>query len=476
MPYPNSNILNVVIPQTSGSFLNGQAPFIERIISGSNLILQTDSTGLLIGSSDVTINNITTTNISASGNITASNLWIKTNITDAGSLNVLGNSTLTNTFVTNLTASNISASGQVTATGFSGSLYGTSSWATDSVNSTNVNISSINTNATHYVTFVDGTTGNKSLKTDIDILSYNPLGNSLSLGNTSGSVLIGGGAGQITLSNIYGTNASLSVGSIVANEFSTFSVGNVAGGENLLVSIGGGSSKISTNLPITSSNATQANSWTEGSIITAGGVGIGKNLYVSGSTWLYGDLTLFGSSSIVYISSSQVIINDNIIQLNAYSPFERYAGIEVYDSGSNQRSASLLWDGNKDNWITVDQNNSSSNIIVGPTASFGTDPGILTSNFIPKAYDDTGITNSKLSDDGTTLSYTGTTISSSRMLTTTSSFSTATIITGSSPGVGNVPAHPTSSGMPGQFAVDNNYFYIYSNNIWKRIQISNWNP
>ena len=204
-----------------------------------------------------------------------------------------------------------------------------------------------------------------------------------------------------------------------------------------------------------------------------------------------GDFTVFGSSSVVYISSSTVIINDNIIQLNAYFPFERYAGIEVFDSGSNQRSASLLWDGHNDNWITVDQNNSSSNVIVGPTASFGTNPGSLTANNIPKAYDATGITTSSLSDDGTTLRYTGNVISASSITASygtftyitgalvtyvTGSFTTLTIATGSSPGPGNVavPQHPTASGMPGQINVDNNFVYVYTNNIWKRVPLSTW--
>ena len=51
-----------------------------------------------------------------------------------------------------------------------------------------------------------------------------------------------------------------------------------------------------------------------------GGVGIGKDLYVSGSTFLYGDLTIYGSSSIVNISSSTVVIGDNRLLLNAGKP------------------------------------------------------------------------------------------------------------------------------------------------------------
>jgi hypothetical protein len=28
--------------------------------------------------------------------------------------------------------------------------------------------------------------------------------------------------------------------------------------------------------------------------------------------------------------------------------------------------------------------------------------------------------------------------------------------------------------MPGQINVDNNFIYVYTNNIWKRVPISNW--
>ena len=125
------------------------------------------------------------------------------------------------------------------------------------------------------------------------------------------------------------------------------------------------------NLYVSSSNNVISYTDDTGALNVAGGARIGKDTWISGSLNVAGDFTVFGSSSVVCISSSTVIINDNIIQLNAYVPYERYAGFEVYDSGSNQRSASLLWDGDQDNWMTVDQNNSASNIIIGPTASFG---------------------------------------------------------------------------------------------------------
>jgi hypothetical protein len=706
MPYPNSNILNIIIPQTSASIdpTSTQAPFVERIISGSRLVLQTDTTGTLIGSSDLNVNSITASNISASGYISASNLYVKTNITDAGTLTVVGastlagltgttatfsglvsasagltasaiqdagtltvvgvttlagltgttatfsglvsasagltasaiqdagtltvvgnsilttvtasnisasgnisssneyiagtltvignstlsnvfatnitasnisasgnisastlrvvssivdggsltvlgnttlgdavgdttqitgstslsgsfsvvgistfsglvsasagltasaiqdagtltvvgNSTLGNTFVTNLTASNISASGQIIASSFTGSLLGTSSWANVSLSSS---VDKINDNSTYYVTFVNNT-GSSALKADADILSYNPLLNRVIIGNTTGSLFISNDTGtnpnSIALFNANDNQGSIiQIGSPSTNATASLYVGNQSNGFRVLTGQGNNTGVV-TELTTNITNATNATSYTDttAALRVDGGARISKDTWISGSLNVAGDLTIFGSSSVVYISSSTVIINDNIIQLNAFFPYERYAGFEVFDSGSNQRSASLLWDGQNDNWITVDQNNSSSNVIVGPTASFGTNPGSLLANNIPKAYDATGITTSSLSDDATTLRYTGNVISASSITASygtltyitgalvtyvTGSFTTLTISTGSAPNAGGiVPQHPTASGMAGQINVDNNFVYVYTNNIWKRVPLSTW--
>lgn len=722
MPYPNSNTLNIVIPQTSASLQGGQAPFVETIISGSRLILQTDSFGFLTGSSDINVNSITASNISASGYISSSNLYVKTNITDAGTLTVVGastlagltgttatfsglvsasagltasaiqdagtltvvgNSTLSNVFATNITASNLSASNKIVASEITASnelfvgtgpayrtygeaavnenlarLYvsgsatifskyatlnlatsasdagaqssilfsrlassgsetvfqprmqlGTESGSNDlrvyayyvstdpdnnaQASGSNIvpgtraifkqsgyfgvgNFISYGANGGASKTYVSslpgydgivgpdamltilpmdsasfGSAGSKSANRNIlNIMSYDTssimfisgsdgyvlLGKNTTdginrlqvAGNVSASAYTGSSAnftnliatnitssnisasgnisantltviGNSTLSNVFATNITASNISASSNISSStlYVVGNGTINGDLRVNgnsiLGDSLSDVNTSsgsLRVLNTTNNDQLTYTNGALVVDGGVGIGKNLFVSGSMLVNGDFTVFGSSSVVYISSSTVIINDNIIQLNAFFPYERYAGFEVFDSGSNQRSASLLWDGKNDNWITVDQVNSASNIIVGPTSSFASDNITgFTTNRIPKAYDATGITDSALSDNGTTLSYTGTTISSSILTATTGSityitgalvtyvtgsFTTLTIVTGSNPGAGAVPSTPTSAGMPGQINVDNNFIYVYTNNIWKRVPISNW--
>ena len=580
MPYPNDNKLNIVISQTSGSADgSGKFPFTERIISGSNLFILTDANGNLTGSTSIpggsftnlTVTSLTASFISSSNSIIANDLTtvgntiLGSNIGDtiqitgstsiSGGLSVVGNTTLQNTFVTNLTASNISASGNISAstlrvensivdggsltvlgntvlgdaitdttritgsTLISGSLtvIGNIAGTIDSASA--VTVSSINTNSTYYVTFVDGTTGVRQLKADTDILSYNPSLNRVTVGNTSGSLLISNDTGtnpnSIALfNNNDNQGATIQVGAPSQNLTASLYVGNQANGFRVLTGQGINTGVI-TELPVSASNqilfsnTTNATSWTNGGALTVGGgVGIGKNLYVSGSTFLYGDLTIYGTGSVVNISSSTIIIGDNRIQLNAGTPVQRYAGIDVFDSGSgtftNNVTSSLLWDGLNDNWLLVSNNQTTGNpltqssaiMIGGPSGSFGNET-LLTVNYIPKVQS-TGknLQNSSLIDNGTLLSYTGTGISASQITAsnltvqytgsityatgvyityTTGSFTTLTITTGSSPGVGaQVPATPTSSGLAGQINVDNNFIYVYTNQVWKRVPLSTW--
>ena len=339
------------------------------------------------------------------------------------------------------------------------------------------------------------------------------------MGNTSGSLLISNDTGTNPNSiALYNSNdnsgATIQVGQPSQNLTASLYVGNQANGFRVLTGQGINTGVI-TELPVSASNqilfsnTTNATSWTNGGALTVGGgVGIGKNLYVSGSTFLYGDLTIYGTGSVVNISSSTIIIGDNRIQLNAGTPVQRYAGIDVFDSGSgtftNNVTSSLLWDGLNDNWLLVSNNQTTGNpltqssaiMIGGPSGSFGNET-LLTVNYIPKVQS-TGknLQNSSLIDNGTLLSYTGTGISASQITAsnltvqytgsityatgvyityTTGSFTTLTITTGSSPGVGaQVPSTPTSSGLAGQINVDNNFIYVYTNQVWKRVPLSTW--
>ena len=505
--FANRNILNIMSYDTSSiMFISGSDGYVllgKNTTDGINRLQVAGniSASAYTGSSAI-ITNITASNISASGNISASTLRVETSIVDggtltvlgntvlgdaitdttritgsasiSGSLSVVGNSTLQSTFVTNLTASNISASGFIS--GSDGIFAGDVAVNGGDITTTFTSASVFNTNATS-VSIGGGATG--------QVLLGNSAGTVKSAGDfIAGTNIIKDGSGGLSVT----VTSALTT---IAGDLRVDGQDIQANGGNVNLTLGTNELTVPVELVVSkNANATSYDS-TTAALQVDGGARISKDTYISGSLNVAGDFTVFGSSSVVYISSSTVIINDNIIQLNAFFPFERYAGFEVFDSGSNQRSASLLWDGQNDNWITVDQNNSASNIIHGPTASFGTNPDSLIANNIPKAYDATGITTSLLSDDGTTLRYTGNVISASSITASygtftyitgalvtyvTGSFTTLTIATGSSPGPGNVavPAHPTASGMAGQINVDNNFVYVYTNNIWKRVPLSTW--
>jgi hypothetical protein len=106
---------------------------------------------------------------------------------------------------------------------------------------------------------------------------------------------------------------------------------------------------------------------------------LGGDLYVSGN------LQVLGSSTNVSLQSSTVDIGDNIILVNAYSPFQRYAGLSAYDSGSSLASGSILWDSETDTWLT---NGSTLNKIVGVKGNNSGGTNSLTQWYFPRVTSD----------------------------------------------------------------------------------------
>lgn len=118
--------------------------------------------------------------------------------------------------------------------------------------------------------------------------------------------------------------------------------------------------------------------------------------YVSGSNIVVNNLTVTGtlnasqiSSSKVYVTSSKLVFSDNILTLNANSPYLRYSGLEMYDSGSGKLS-NLLWD-SQGNYFFISSSDArySRKIITGPD-----NEGNLTTNYIPVTTGSNGLKNS----------------------------------------------------------------------------------
>ena len=170
------------------------------------------------------------------------------------------------------------------------------------------------------------------------------------------------------------------------------------------------STATSASYALTSSYSALANNATNvvGGAVTASGI------FTLGNVTIGGNLTLLGSGSVVNISSSVIDIGANKILLNAYSPFQRYAGISAQDSGSSTAlTSSLYWDSLNNYWLfqgdagLAGAIQSSSVMIGGPVSQLGSET-LLTVNYIPKATTGVNIGNSLLSDNGTQLNYTGT--------------------------------------------------------------------
>jgi uncharacterized coiled-coil protein SlyX len=131
---------------------------------------------------------------------------------------------------------------------------------------------------------------------------------------------------------------------------------------------------------------------------------------ITGSLYITQDLIVQGSSSLQNVTASAVSIGTNQINLNTDFPAFRYAGLNVYDSGSSGVSASLQWDSLTDQWIFVHKESGSATVdssilLYGPlsTGGLGTETG-LTSNYLTKVEDNGHghhLTTSSIEDNGT---------------------------------------------------------------------------
>jgi hypothetical protein len=86
------------------------------------------------------------------------------------------------------------------------------------------------------------------------------------------------------------------------------------------------------------------------SLYSDGGLRVQGNSFVSGTAY-FNNIVVYGTSSIQYITSSQVNVGTNIITVNTDTPAVRFGGLAVFDSGSTQLTGSILWDSEKNHWV-----------------------------------------------------------------------------------------------------------------------------
>ena len=157
-------------------------------------------------------------------------------------------------------------------------------------------------------------------------------------------------------------------------------------------------------------NLTNVSLKLSGSLNVNGDTTFDNDVTVKGDLYVSGNFQVLGTGSIISLTGSQVDFGTNMINLNTYAPFERFAGINVFDSGSNAGvTGSLYWDSQNNVWIYANPSGSSyasARFIAGPknTGSLGEETGLTIGHF-PIAVDDDHIADSLLTYQGTTLAF-----------------------------------------------------------------------
>jgi len=126
---------------------------------------------------------------------------------------------------------------------------------------------------------------------------------------------------------------------------------------------------------------------------------------------IVGNLTVFGTSSFTYTTSSQLAVDAAFISVNVFEPVERFGGLKVYDSGSSNATASLAWDSLHNHWVyqNVDGSTYTGGMLLsGPrnTGSLGDEPS-LTKWFVPRSDGGDHLDNSQIYSSGSVTKITG---------------------------------------------------------------------
>tara|TARA_B110000444_G_scaffold253894_1_gene285493 strand:+ start:1021 stop:3105 length:2085 start_codon:yes stop_codon:yes gene_type:complete len=220
-------------------------------------------------------------------------------------------------------------------------------------------------------------TGSATFKSTVDIEDETTMASAIVKDLTSGRVVLAGTGGAIEDS----TKLTFDGGTLDVN-------GDIEATGDL----GGATATIT------------GNSTIGGTLGVTGNTEIDGTLTVNDNVTISGNLEILGTATEVNIQSTTVEIDDNIIKLNAYSPFERYAGFEVMDSGSTGVSASLVWDSQDDHWMFVSSSGQSSKVLGTTAGAYGSESS-LNIGSIPVASGKNTMGDSLLTENGSVLAY-----------------------------------------------------------------------
>jgi hypothetical protein len=273
----------------------------------------------------------------------------------------------------------ISSSGAITTKGIiSGSNALSASYAASASNAIS---GAYAVNATTASYAVNATTSSYSLTGTSASYAINATTASYAVASTSGSYAINATTASYAVASTNAANATL-FNSTASSVFATT-----------------GSNTLTGTQYVSNTNNATAFSNTTASIYTDGGLQITKDAYFSSSMFIKGNLTVFGTQSVSFISSSQLNIGTNLITVNTDTPSIRFGGLAVYDSGSTGLTGSILWDSQNNHWVYTNPSGSSYSggmFISGPRASsLGSEQG-TTLNAIMKGMGGDHITSSAM--------------------------------------------------------------------------------
>lgn len=403
--------------------LTGQK--IQSSVGGTPVVFANDI--VVSGSIDITgtIEGINLTDFSSSANTRIGNLE-----SSAGSLNSYTSSNTTNINAIHTATSSLNT--------FTSSINTTIKSKLDNDGVISGSVQVVLTGTTGYSTFSSSvSTSVGSLSSSIAITTSDL---SSSVGSLSSSVATTTSGLTSTITSL-SSSVSSSIGSLsssvatttsgISSTVSSLSSSVATTTSDLSSSIGSLSSSVATTTSNIQGRVTSLEGKT-GSYATTGSNVFKGDQTISGSVIITENLTVFGSSSITYVTSSQLRVEDNIITVNTASPGQRFGGLEVHDSGSvGIATGSLLWDSVNNRWIYQNSSEASYGggvLLSGPRSSGSLGSELtLTSGRIAKSAGGDHLNDSNISDDGTTV-----TINSATVINGTIISTGTTIVSGSS--------------------------------------------
>jgi hypothetical protein len=335
------------------SSVAGKVPTVAQLEAGE-LAINTADGKLYFERDDSTIQSIVTTNavitgsVNINGPITGSDVRINQWGSVSASLSAI-QSGANNLTLQQVTDQGNTTTNSITAPSFTGSLFGTASYATQSLSSSYALTASYALQALSSSYAAVATSA--SFATSAALVEFANVANKPTLVSSSA---------QIDLSQATGTAANA-----VSASYAAFAT--------------------------TASYALKAESVGQ----------LNQNVTIAGN------LNVFGTASFTYTTASQLNVEEAFISVNVATPAQRFGGLVVYDSGSVNVTASLAYDSLNNDWKFFHEDVSTADysvLIFGPLGTDKENTPKLTGNWITKAQNDSHghhIGTSSLFDDGT---------------------------------------------------------------------------